>query len=475
MFKLSSEASLDGAITVENKFIVEYMPYADGDYVKVYLYGLSLAARKGDADDNVERLARRLDLDVATVEAAIEYWSDRGLVSKLGDDICYLSPRTARPKIKKFDVDKYREFNRQAQLYIAARQITPNEYNDYYALMEKLNMEWQAMTLVVKYCVNLKGDNVSCPYILAVARNLAQDGYRTADAVGEKLDEYGVYYNDLCAVLGAMGGKRPDHEAVKLYKKWKIEYKFSPDVILHVAQNLKRGGVALLDSKLTQYRDLGFTTAELIDKFEEERKQTYKLTKAVNKALGLYYENVDPEITAYIRPWLNLGFEENAILAAADYCMKNDIKRLSDLDAVVRDLFERGLTTEKQTRAYFDNESRHDGEIEKLNKLLGVKGAVKDIQRAYYSNWLDKWNMPKDVIDYAASLASDKANPFAYMNAVLLAWHNNGVATLDKAKTTAAEVAATRAGDLSAPTGIVVENRSAEELNSLFTQISEDE
>ena len=35
MFKLSSEASLDGAITVENKFIVEYMPYADGDYVKV--------------------------------------------------------------------------------------------------------------------------------------------------------------------------------------------------------------------------------------------------------------------------------------------------------------------------------------------------------------------------------------------------------------------------------------------------------
>ena len=73
-------------------------------------------------------------------------------------------------------MDKYREFNRQAQLYIAARQITPNEYNDYYALMEKLNMEWQAMTLVVKYCVNLKGDNVSCPYILAVARNIAQDG-----------------------------------------------------------------------------------------------------------------------------------------------------------------------------------------------------------------------------------------------------------------------------------------------------------
>ena len=475
MFKMSPEASLDGSVNVETKFIVEYMPYADGDYVKVYLYALSLASRKSDPDDSTERLARRLNLDKETVDAAFDYWTEQGLLSKLGDEVTFLSLRNTRPKIKKYDVDKYREFNRLSQQYIAARQISPNEYNEYYALMEKLDLEWQAMVLIVKYCVNLKGDNVSCPYILAVARNLAQDGYRTADAVGEKLDEYGVYYNDLCAVLGAMGGKRPDHEAVKLYKKWKIEYKFQPDVILHVAQSVKRGGVALLDAKLTQYRDLGFTSSELIDKYEEERKQTYKLTKAVNKALGLYYENVDPEITAYIRPWLNLGFEENAILAAADYCMKNDIKRLSDLDAVIRDLFERGLTTEKQTRAYFANESRHDAEIEKLNRALNVKGAVKDIQRAYYSNWVDKWNMPTDVVDYAAELACGKSNPFAYMNAVLLAWHNVGVTSIEKAKTSSAEVAATRAGEQSAPTGIVVENRSAEELNALFTQISEEE
>ena len=53
MFKFSSEASLDGSVTVETKFIVEYMPYADGDYVKVYLYALSLAARKNDPDDSI--------------------------------------------------------------------------------------------------------------------------------------------------------------------------------------------------------------------------------------------------------------------------------------------------------------------------------------------------------------------------------------------------------------------------------------
>ena len=469
MFKLSSEASLDGAITVENKFIVEYMPYADGDYVKVYLYGLSLAARKSDADDTTERLARRLDLDEATVNAAIDYWTEQGIMSRLGDDICYFSPRTARPKIKKYDVDLYREFNRQAQLYIAARQISPNEYNEYYALMEKLNLEWQAMVLIVKYCVDLKGDNVSCPYILTVARNLASDGYRTADDVGERLDEYGVYYNELLRILG---GKHPDHEAVQFYKKWKMTYKFDKDVIYHGAQNIKRGGAAAIDAKLTGYFDLGLITAEQIEKYETDRKNLYKLTKAVNKALGLYYDNVDPEITAYIKPWLGLGFEEKAILAAADYCMKKDMKRLSDLDAVIRDLFERGLTTEKQVVDSVNHENRFDEQIEKLLKKLNIKGAVKDIHRAYYTSWAEKLAMSQSLIDYAAELAADKANPFGYMNTVLLSWHNAKVTDIAGAKAAAPTVGNAQPA---APTGMVFERYTEEQLNSMFTQITEED
>lgn len=473
MFKLSSEASLDGAITVENKFIVEYMPYADGDYVKVYLYGLSLAARKSDADDSVERLARRLGTDVATVNAAIDHWTELGLMSRIGGDVCYFSTRTSRPKVKNFDVDKYREFNRQAQLYISARQIEPNEYYNYYSTMERLNIEWQAMVLIVKYCVDIKGDNVSYTYILAVARNLAQDGYRTADEVGERLDEFGVYYNELLRVLGAMGGKRPDHESVQFYKKWRTAYKFEPEVIYHVAQNIKRGGINALDAKLTQYHESGYLTADAIEKFETERKDNYALAKAVNKAMGLYYDNVDPEIAMYIKPWLGLGFEPNAITAAARYCMKKDLKRLSDLDAVIRGLFAEGITSEEQVCADFARENRFDADIEKLLKLINVKGAVKDVHRAYYTNWTEKWNMPFDTVAYAASLAKDKSNPMGYINSVLSDWHGKNITDTESAKRTAPPVSA--AASTAAPTGIVHEKYSEEFLNSLFTTIDEDD
>lgn len=470
MFKLSPEAALDGVVTVENKFIVEYMPYADGDYVKVYLYGLSLAARKGDGDDTVDRLSRRLDLDAATVNAAIDYWAERGLMSRLGDDITYLSTRTARPKIKKFDVDKYAEFNRQAQLYIAARQITPNEYNDYYSLMEKLELEWQAMTLIVKYCVDLKGEGVSCQYILAVARNLAEDGYRTHDAVADRLEEFGVYYNDLCAVMTALGGKRPDHDAVQLYKKWIKVYKFDKSVIAFVAGGIKRGGVATLDYKLTAYYDAGLYTIEKITAYENERKAMLDLAKSVNKAMGIYYENVDPEIAQYIKPWLDMGFEQKAIVSLADYCMRNNLKTLADLDAVVRDCFSSGLTSEADVKSKVDRENRYDVEITAVMKTLDLQGAVKNTYRAYYISWAEK-GLTKEVIEYGASLAVGKVNPFAYLNAILTAWGEAKVKTVDEAKrqaTTKAEAAATNGGT-------VTERYTAEELDALFTHLTDEE
>ena len=468
MFKLSPEAALDGSVTVENKFIVEYMPYADGDYVKVYLYGLSLAARKSDPDDTLDRLARRLGLDAATVDAAIEYWTERGLMARLGDEITFLPPRAARVKPKKYDVDRYAEFNRMAQSYIDARQITPNEYNDYYALMEKFDLEWQAMAAIVSYCARLKGGNVSCPYILAVARNLAEDGYRSFDEVTERLEEYGVYYNDLCEVLSAMGGKRPDHEAVRLYKKWLKVYKFDKSVVLEVAQTIKKGGVASLDARLTAYKDAELMTTEKIDAYEKERKALYTLAKAVNRALGLYYENTDPEIATYIKPWLALGFDDKAIIALAEHCMKNNLKTLSDLDAVVREFFASSVITESDIRARIDGETRFDKQIEKLMGALGVLGAVKATHRAYYSVWKDKLAFSDEIIELAADKAKNTANPFAYMNKILSAWHGAGVKTVADAEAQSVGFSEAAATTTRTDKATVTERYSAEELDALF-------
>ena len=268
-----------------------------------------------------------------------------------------------------------------------------------------------------------------------------------------------------------MGGKRPDHESVGLYKKWTLEYKFDRDVILKVAQTVKRGGAAALDTKLTAYRELGLNSYAQIQNYETERLAMYKLTKNINKALGVFYENVDSEIALYVKPWLGMGFAPDALTAIAEFSMKNGLKTLSDLDAVVRDFFASNALTAQKVRERIDFGARFDGNIQAVMTAIGVMGAIKPSYRSYYETWTDKWGFGRDVIDYAASLSIGK--PLSYVNSILAAWRAQNVTTVDAAKSinSAAAVAATK----DAPNSEVVERYSADELNALFTKFTDEE
>ncbi len=78
--------------------------------------------------------------------------------------------------------------------------------------------------------------------------------------------------------------------------------------------------------------------------------------------------------------------------------------------------------------------------------------------------------MPKDVIDYCATLAAAKTNPFSYMNKVLSAWHDRGVATVEAAKSDGAPDK--YAAQEPAPT--VREKFTADQLNALVIALDEE-
>ena len=65
------------ATVVANEFIDKYMPGANGDYVKVYLY--LLKNRVSGID--VETIAEQLHLTEGDVRRAIRYWEEQGIVS----------------------------------------------------------------------------------------------------------------------------------------------------------------------------------------------------------------------------------------------------------------------------------------------------------------------------------------------------------------------------------------------------------
>ena len=58
---------------VENQFILEYMPGAKGDYVKVYLYGL-LCCYHPRKEMDVASMSRELGMTEDVILAAYRYW-----------------------------------------------------------------------------------------------------------------------------------------------------------------------------------------------------------------------------------------------------------------------------------------------------------------------------------------------------------------------------------------------------------------
>lgn len=91
-----STAQFDlGMTAIENLFIEEFMPYATGQDIKVYLLGLKLVLE--EKAPTIQSLARRLSLDPDDILESYRYWENQGIIKLIEDepepDIFYLSIR----------------------------------------------------------------------------------------------------------------------------------------------------------------------------------------------------------------------------------------------------------------------------------------------------------------------------------------------------------------------------------------------
>ena len=74
-----------GMTPIENLFLEEFMPYADGDAIKVYLLGLKLLLE--NKTPTLQLLAQRLDLEEADVLESYHYWASHGIIKLIESDI----------------------------------------------------------------------------------------------------------------------------------------------------------------------------------------------------------------------------------------------------------------------------------------------------------------------------------------------------------------------------------------------------
>ncbi len=445
--KFSQSYQNKNQTVVDNAFITDFLPKAPDMCVKAYLLGLHKCNLQ-DEDNTLEYFSKTLNVCEEDVVSLFKYWEEMGLVQVLSTspiEVRYLPVGAQVGSVKKFKVDKYLNFNLQAQEIMEKHMFLPNEFADFYYLMEKEHLQEDALLAIMKYCVDNKGFSLSPKYVTTVARDWAREGILTLAQVQEKIAELGVVDDQMSLILASLNSKRKVQlEDKELLNKWLNVFGFDLNVILWVVKFMKnkkrRFDLQILDELLTKYFEMKLLSAKEIENYENEKENLFNVAIAVNKELGVYYEDLTKEIETYVMRWINMGFDLETLLAVADDCFKSTVRTLEGFDGKLNILFKLGVINLNAYLQYRNDQYAENEKVKRILEALNMTRLVNKTDRDFYNTWTQDWKFDEDVILYATELSKNKANAMGYLNKILSNWHTQGVKKLEEAKKTEIKV-----------------------------------
>lgn len=466
----------EGVTCLDNKFVLNYVPDAPDKCVAVYLLGLVISDSKG-ADNSCETIAQKLGISEEEVLAAFRYWQELGLVHITFDNppqVIYLAVRDSANALKKIKPSKYAKFSREIQSVIEGRMISPNEYDEYYTFLESSTFQPEALVAVAKYCVALRGNDINYRYILTVARNQLRKGATTLAVVCDNLNNQQKYDDDLKLVFQALKIRRSfDYSDREMYEKWTREFNFSLDVVVAVAKKAK--SMEKLDSTLSEYYKKGALSLAEIEGYEKEKEHLTALAKEINRTIGVYYQNVSVVVDEYLVTWISRGYDDETLLAIAKYCFRSGIRTLAGLASVLDKLYANGVTSVAALENYFEDVAQKDRQIKTVLENAGIERNVTNNDRTLFKTWTTKWNMPFDVICFAAKKAVGTSVPTAYINRLLSVYKQKGVVTVEQAQAEESAAATVVSDKKVVVGGAKRASYTDEQLSALFTALDTEE
>lgn len=313
MYFVLQEMQIDlGDTPIENIFINDYMPLADGTYVKVYLMGYKCA--KDRLSFNNETIAKNLKLPLTDVLNAWNYWEDEGIIIKheTDDEYNYIVEFINLKQYYVNNVYKHIKINDKSK-YVNNEQLISNSRNpEIKTMMEeiedilgrplKINEKQKIITWLNKYKMppsimsqafsysvnNKKVKRFS--YIESVVSAWYDEGVVDLDTMVEYLEKRNDRFSNYSRISKALGFNRTLTEAeMRTIDKWNDEWNFSMEMILKCLDNstkINNPNINYFDKILNEWFNNGFKTIEDLknDKKPETKTKTPKETsKAKNK------------------------------------------------------------------------------------------------------------------------------------------------------------------------------------------------
>ncbi len=291
-----------GDTPIENIFINDYMPVADGTYVKVYLLGYKYAKDK-QGNFNNETIAKNLKIPLSDVLNAWTYWENEGIVVRRDiegdydyrvefvnlkqlyiDNVYKYISNTPVEKDDYIDNDELIISNRNIDNKkmmeeieeMFGRPLKINEKQKIISWMNSYKMKPEIMTQAFSYCINNKKVK-KFSYIESVVSSWHDEGVCDIESMVtylEKRNDRFSIYSRISKSLGFNNRILTEAE-IKTIDKWIDEMNFSMEMILKCLENstkISNPNINYFDSILSKWHKKGYKTIEDLKNDKKESK-----------------------------------------------------------------------------------------------------------------------------------------------------------------------------------------------------------
>lgn len=289
---------------IENIFITDFMPLANGTYVKVYLMGYKYATDKeNNGSFNNSTIAKNLKIPLSDVLDAWSFWESQGVVKKHVTD------------------DKYNyivEFINLKQLYI--------------------DKVYKNLASTKENKLDVKENNILSP---TITNDLSETGKELINS------NKNLEFKQMNDEIDKIFGEPQNITCKKKILRWQREYELSPEMMVqafsYCVNNKKIRRYSYIESIISLWHNENINTIDDLSEFLEKKEDRYYIYSRISKALGFNNRALTEGERKTIDKWVDdFGFSMDMILKCLDNSTKISSPNLSYFDAILQSWHEKG-------------------------------------------------------------------------------------------------------------------------------------
>ena len=401
--------------TIYNSFIEDYMPAANGSYVKVYLY-IAKCLQAKESNFSISSLADQLENTEKDILRALMYWEKKGLMSLNRDKATgeILGLEMLIPFAER-DFDTYENTAKES----AASLGVDSDLSETGALNRRNS------DLSETGALDRRNSDLSETGALN-RRNSDFSETGALDRRNSDLSETGALdrRNSDLSETGALNRRNSDFSETDAANTSTYESS-GTDAPSNVNSDVHRASNSAQENNSSAVKPIQVPPEQIQELSANE--DFVWVCNVVESYLERPMKPTEIQLITYL--YGTLHFSRELILHLYDYCISMGKTACNYIQTVALSWHEQGIKTPEQAQ---NASVRYLASYNAVSKALGLGRGLAEIEKKYVDHWQNDWNMDLSVILEACNRTVLKLHhaDFKYTEGILSHWNEQNVRTL---------------------------------------------